>query len=519
MDATEKSLKGINMTPEKLFECLQKKIKKEWILCALSVLVFGFLAHGYRFSNNLPNWDALLNEYSSQDTTYLGRCFLSLACGFSSWYELPWLNGILSLVYLQLLAILTCEILNFRRKASYIMAGGLIAVFPAVTSTFCYIYTADGYFLGALCMTFAVWLLCKKKRAVIPAALLICFGSGIYQAYITWAITLILLSALCRLLFEKEDVKSVFAFGGRSLLAGVGGSALYYVLLSLIMKIRGIGLDEYQGITEAYQFSELNPLYSIKQCIRNTLTFLFGNGRINAYVILNICLIAFIFIFTFYLLVKQQIKKEPLRLLCVLAVGLLLPFGCFALLFLSPYVNCHMLMCFAMCGIYLYPLKLYEQYTGRKRETAVRQWGVVLLLFMLLFQFVVLANVTYHTLEMSFEKSRSIIIRMADRIEQTEGWEGGKKLAVLGRLPETKEYFIDFPPNMTGTAANLVIRENFNVRAMLEDYGDIRAEAVSEEQERELLQSQSYKDMPSWPKEGSVAWVNDILVVKLGEGE
>ena len=136
---------------------------------------------------------------------------------------------------------------------------------------------------------------------------------------------------------------------------------------------------------------------------------------------------------------------------------------------------------------------------------------------MIVYNFAVLANVTYHTLEMSFEKSYGVIVRMADRIEQTDGWEDGRKLAVLGSLPETQEYFIDFPPNMTGTVSNLVIRENFNVRAMLEDYGDISAESISEQQEEEILQSREYKAMPSWPQKGSVSWISDIMVVKLGE--
>lgn len=509
------------MTPTELFAALWKKIKKEWIWCAVSVCIVGLIAHGYRFTNNLPNWDALLNEYSSQDTTYLGRCFLSLACGISSWYELPWLNGLLSLLYLCVVAILTCEILNFHSKISFILAGGLIAAFPTVTSTFHYIYTADGYLLGALCMTMAVWLLLYRngKKAVITAAILICLGSGIYQAYITWAIVLILLTAVCRFLFEKEELKKIFRFLGRSLIAGTGGAVLYYIVLTLILNIWEISLDTYQGVTDAYSLSKLNLLYSVKQCIKSFLVFLFGNGKINLYVILNVLVVLLIIFVTIYFLVKKQIYKEPLRMSAAIVTGLLIPFGCFALAFLIPGVDYHMLMCFGICGIYLYPLKLYEQRTAKAGETAVRQWSILILMVIVLYQFIVLANVAYHTLEMSFEKSHGIIVRMADRIEQTGDWEDGKKLAVLGRLPETEEYFIDFPPNMTGTVSNLVILRNFNVRAMLEDYGDICGETVSEQEEIEILQSQEYKSMPSWPERDSVAWIDDVMVVKLGEGD
>lgn len=93
------------MEPELFFSTLKHRIKKEWILCFCSAIGFGIAAHIYKFLNFLPNWDSLLNLYSSQNKIDLGRCFLSVGCLFGSYYDLPWINGMLSLLYLALSAV------------------------------------------------------------------------------------------------------------------------------------------------------------------------------------------------------------------------------------------------------------------------------------------------------------------------------------------------------------------------------------------------------------------------------
>lgn len=93
------------MVPEHFFANVRQRIRREWVVCFFAALLIGLVAHFYKLVNWLPNWDALVFRYDAQDMTHFGRYFLSLVCGLSSYYELPWLNGLLCLLYLSLAAV------------------------------------------------------------------------------------------------------------------------------------------------------------------------------------------------------------------------------------------------------------------------------------------------------------------------------------------------------------------------------------------------------------------------------
>ena len=195
------------MQPEQLFNCMKKYIKKEWVICFFSAVFFGLAAHLFKITNFIPNWDSLLNLYNDQNKTNLGRCFLGFACSFSTYYDLPWINGFLSLIYVGLSAVCVSELFEIKSRISLVLIGGLMATFPTVTSTLAYNYTADGYFLALLCMCLAVIVCVRFYRRLLLAAVLIAFGLGIYQAYITFAMMLMLIYLVDELLFKHINMK------------------------------------------------------------------------------------------------------------------------------------------------------------------------------------------------------------------------------------------------------------------------------------------------------------------------
>ena len=96
--------------PEQTLSRLRSAIRPEWTITFFSALVFGLAAHFYKLTNWLPNWDSLVFRYDAQDMLHFGRYFLSLACGFSSYYDLPWLNGLLSLLLLACAAAVIADL-------------------------------------------------------------------------------------------------------------------------------------------------------------------------------------------------------------------------------------------------------------------------------------------------------------------------------------------------------------------------------------------------------------------------
>ena len=77
-----------------------------------------------------------------------GRWFLTVACGISSYFDLKWVNGVLSLLYLALSAVVLVKFFEVKSKIVMGIISALLVTFPAVCATFAYMYTADGYFLA-----------------------------------------------------------------------------------------------------------------------------------------------------------------------------------------------------------------------------------------------------------------------------------------------------------------------------------------------------------------------------------
>ena len=81
-------------------------IKSQWKITFLATWIGGMLAHAYRFFNFLPSWDSMYNFSGTGATYSSGRCFLEFFGKISSKYDMPWVNGALSLFYLCIVSIL-----------------------------------------------------------------------------------------------------------------------------------------------------------------------------------------------------------------------------------------------------------------------------------------------------------------------------------------------------------------------------------------------------------------------------
>ena len=84
-----------------ILNLFHKRIKKEYKLAFAATFLMALLIHFYKFVNTLPNHDSMYSFYSEQNVLGSGRWALSLACGISSYYDLPWVIGLISAVLLR----------------------------------------------------------------------------------------------------------------------------------------------------------------------------------------------------------------------------------------------------------------------------------------------------------------------------------------------------------------------------------------------------------------------------------
>ena len=132
-------------TPSQAFEKLNQWIKPGWRTAFCAAVCTGLLVHLPVMLSDIPNHDGLSSIYFDQNMITSGRWFLTVACGFSSYYTIPWLIGLLGLFFLGLAAAALTELLEMERSWAIVLCSGLLAAFPAMASTFAYVFTLDGY--------------------------------------------------------------------------------------------------------------------------------------------------------------------------------------------------------------------------------------------------------------------------------------------------------------------------------------------------------------------------------------
>ncbi|MDO4490597.1 MAG: glucosyltransferase domain-containing protein [Lachnospiraceae bacterium] len=516
------------MQPEMAFYKLRKGIRREWILCIVSVFVFGLLAHSFKFTNFIPNWDSVLNLNTDQNKINLGRCFLQAACSLGSYYDLPWINGLLSLLYISLSAVCVSEVFQIRKTIPLVLLGGLMVTFPTVTSTFAYQYTADGYFLALLCVSGATLLAVRGgKMAILPSAALLAFSLGIYQTYITFAMVLMLLFLVDQLLFQQMSIRSFWKTAGKFAATGVLGAAGYMICMKVMTALEGIGLSHYQGIESAYSMESLNLMAAVKRALyRFLIYFLNFSEGINLSVLLNMILWVLLAVLLVAALVKQQLWKEPARILLILLCIGLLPLASFALYFATPDLDYHNLMRMCLCLIYMIPLIFYERMEKLlPAALQMKQWSILVLTSLVIYNFILLANISYQKMHMAYEKSYGVAIRIADRIEQTPGATDCRKIAVLGHLPGSQAISVNFPLDMTGITDSYIIRkqdpemqENV-LQIFLQDYTGLSFEDTTLEEIQRIQQSEEYRQMGCWPEQNGILVMGDTLVIRFAEDQ
>ena len=99
-------------TPWELLKESKTKIKTTWRIAFVSALVLGLLIHLPVMLSDIPNHDGLSSMYFDQNMITSGRWFLTVACGFSSDFTIPWVIGLIGLIWLALTAAVLTEVLE-----------------------------------------------------------------------------------------------------------------------------------------------------------------------------------------------------------------------------------------------------------------------------------------------------------------------------------------------------------------------------------------------------------------------
>ena len=525
------------MYPDHFIELIKTKIKKDWLFAFCSAFFTGLIIHLFRLTNHLLTWDSVYNFHDPQNIIHLGRCFLTLSCGIGSYYDLQWINGLLSLVYLSFTCVCLTEIFSLQSKVSIFLISALTVSFPTVASTFAYMYTADGYFLAMLFVTMAVLFTVQRRRGWIGGLFLIAAAYGSYQAYISYAIMLILTWTVLQLLFTETSVRDTLRYWGRFLLMGGLGTALYLICNKILSVIEGIAASDYNGISTMSLPDGSRLVQAVRDCIIDFVYFFFGPlDTMNLYKILNAALMILLAALLIRLVLLSKLYRNLGRLAMIFLCLAAMPFVCSIIYFLSPEVRYYMLMYAGFSVIYMLPVLLYDRAahgncpvgatdgmtSGTDRPGKITSalgapasWLCVLLTAVTIFNFALISNIGYLYMKASNEMTFALTNRMVDRIEQLEDYDSLEKLCVIGHFEEYDTISLNLPPAMAGIRDSYFISEQAHFAAMMDTYFGLKLESCSDEERTKIQTGDTFKQMGCWPAKDSVIQIGDTAVIRI----
>lgn len=508
--------------PAECMAILNKNIKKEWKIAFLSALFWGFLIHIPAWINDIPNHDGLASVYFDQNMITSGRWFLTVACGLTSYYTLPWLIGLLSMLWLALTAVLLVDILNVNKTEWIIIISGLLVSFPALASTYAYVFTADGYMLGIFLAVLAVYLTKNHKRGFMAGGICLAFSMGTYQAYLPVCILLCIYAIVQDWAADaggRRLIKDKISYVIQYLAMGIIGVSLYYILLQLLLKIQGKVLDTYQGINGMASVGGDGIADTVAGMYSDFVSFtLKGNILFNnIFSLAAVVLIGVLFVIAMIHFVKERKLYQNIWfwIVCLLLI-ILIPPATNIILFISPDVGYHLLMRYQYVFILICAVAFISNYGI---DIPIAEWILLLSGIILCFNFAVSDNIGYSNLQKRYEKTYAYCLRLADRIEQTEGYYTGMPVVIMGMVGDenfpSTDVTTDVTGNMIGLCGDFLCYNGSNYQDFFKHYLGITIEIADQGTVGEIYNTSAvYQSLDSFPGADCTVVVDGVLYVR-----
>ena len=514
---------------EGILQILTRKFRKESKIAFFSTFAVALLIHLYKFANTLPNHDSLYNFYSDQNVLGSGRWALSAACAMSSFYDLPWLNGVMSCIFIALTAVIIAALFKLKNPILIGLSGALLAASPATTETFFFMYTADGYMVAMFLAALAVYISrmgTKGWPRYVLSGLCICVSCGIYQAYVSFAMLLALCHFIDELLRGEYSKKQYWLWALRQAAVYVAALAAYYVIWKLFMRFSGTAANNYLGISEVGKISPELIYGGLINAIRTTVIFflqwnVFKHG-LTMYSALNIIFVVLMALGIVAASVKSGLAKKPYAII-LLALSLLamIPAACIWF-FTSESMEYRVMMLHSYTLLFVLGGVIYERWMGPKLKDAM-----CIVLLVMVINNAVLANISYFYLNLCYERSYAEGVEMMCDIHDYQDEYEINRIAIVGdRSGDIGRQLIDpetgrFTPagqiqTLNGFTAKSLLTNAEHILPFLRNVYGMDIKSATNAVHAELAEMEEVKAMGLWPAADSISVIEDILVIKIG---
>ncbi|MCL2367442.1 MAG: glucosyltransferase domain-containing protein [Oscillospiraceae bacterium] len=514
-----------------------KRLPAELKVTFLAAVVLAVLVHSFGFLNKFVNEDSLFHFGGSLAYLYQSGRWMLVALQFvRGFYTIPWIIGVFAVFYLALAVTLLVSVLKITNKLHCVLIAALIVSFPAWANQFMFDFMADAYPAAMLLAVLSVYLTQRYRFGFLPGAVVLTLSLALYQSFLAFAVGLSLMAVIRFILEETRTPKAILLYGGKLLLSIVLGLILYMLSVEISLRITGGALWGYQGMDGLGALSIGDLPYLLRSTyvifVQNFLPT--GGGISQLYVSTGLALLyGVVFLLMVYLFLRLviagQLYKRIPAFLMLLACLLLLPLGLNITVIAASGAEFHALMTnpFVLSLVLLFVLlDLYGKQRQAGKKKAGFAPGLIALAVTLLItgSYMRQTSTAYFVQHIQYENTFAFYNRMLARIEGAEGYEPGMPVAILGGAPlhemgdaETLSAERWQLVGFCGSVPAVGLGDWTKIANFMQYYLGVRITRPTPEEIERVLGSAAFAEMPLYPRHGSVAVIDGVLVVKLNE--
>ena len=487
------------------------------LICAF---LFGFLAHGFAFTNKLVNHDEVQCLFSKGATVSSGRWGLGILDTIFPNVSMPWIYGIITISLLAIAVCLLISVLEIRSKLLQGLTAGFVLSFPSLTGTFGYMFTASSYSVAFLLAVLSVWCLRKKGPGILCGAFICMVASlSIYQSYVSLAAALLVL-LLIRDLLTGEDAGVVLRRGLGYVAFLIVSLGLYWGATQLILRLKHIPMGSYASESITFDLRTLpeKVLLAYRCFFMNFIEM--GLALIPASISRRLHPLLAVCSAILFLLSAKKCKKLP-NILLLAALLVVFPLAINCMYLFTAEDSIHTLVLYSFVCLYLLIFTVADliwdtvlvDWKEQLRRLALN--GAVLLASVILLFNTYVANEAYLNLYLRYENAYGFYSGLVADLTQSPEFTEGTRLAIIGDWHSPDFYFNNLEATYSLTGVTGFMPNDYSQSAFLEYYLGISIPFASEAEVQGIIASPEYAEMPCYPYYGSMQKFGDIMVVKL----
>ena len=483
--------------------------KKRIRFLVLTTLVFLFCAHAFCYANLSFSGASVMVDASRSNSDLIsgGQFLASLYLRIRGALSAPMLVGMLSAVYLAIATVLIADMLCLQHPLSLFMLSGALTLPVSVTAiNASMLHLGDVYFLALLFFTAGAWLCIRLPLGFVPAVCCFAAGMGLQPSMFAAGPALVLIACTYQALCAKRVRMQLFTI--IKFLVSLFIGFLIYAAVAYLFSMRWgaeFSADWQTPMGEDLLSMWLFPIVTLL----DTPT---------AYPLL--C--ALIYLQLLAACWALFLHKAPLpgKVFALLSL-LLLPFSLNMPVFAASPVRAVREQ-YVLCLLPVALISLLDLLCGQLKKKA---GGVLRVLFACAFgvtflSSIVFSNQVYLKKNLEYQTTLSVMTRVVEQAEQTEGFiPGYTPVAIVGSLENSTIAMAH--KGFEHLSALDAAANNYTASSQSENtwyFWEIMGypfNFVSDGQRDALAASDAVQSMPAFPAKGFCSTVDGILVIKL----